>query len=328
MYLARVRIHNQTHYFIRHSYRAGEYLKSRDLFDLGTDPTRFIIYPGGNSYYYDVDIIDALADQGVEVDQTSLDAIFFDFLNPEIQRVIIGFDRSYQGNTRKPTGQHPSSAIPPHLFDKRRFHFLRFGAKLRQQILRQPEKIFRPLLNKSRDELEQYFLKEEQVLKPHEIPVYVTTIFDLKQFRPDPKTELSPLAQLDRHFLSNLCNLNRDIPFWSGTANGQKLHNYLIKYAIMYFDFGRSRSTGWQGYIHDFINRHRAYHPPPSVQVKIDEAEKLFGLSWKELRQLDKTTLSRRYRHLALKHHPDQGGDSELFSRLTQYYQALLDKKA
>lgn len=327
MYLARERIHNKTHYYIRHSYKAGNHFKSRHLYDLGTDPTQFIIYPGGNSYYYDLDLIDALACKGIDADQTDLDCIFFDFLQPEIQRVITGFDRRYQGNTRTRADQAIASSRPLHLFDKRRFHYLRFGARLRQYIQRQPEKIFGLIQNKSRDELEQYFLKEEHLLKPHEIPYYISTVFNLKRFKPDPQTDQPALEQLDQHFISTICKLNRDKPFWAGCKIGDHLNAYLVKYAIMYFDFDTRFRTGWASYIQDFINRHRAHQPPPSVQAKIEEAEKLFGLSWKALKQLDRDTLSRKYRRLALTHHPDQGGDPEQFNRLTQYYRALLSKK-
>lgn len=328
MYLARERINNQIHYYIRQSYKKDGYLKSRNLYNLGTDPTRFIIYPGGNSYYYDTTIIDTLANKGIDADQSTLDPIFFDFLHPEIQRVIAGFDRSYQGRDRRPQPKADSGSPPLHIFDKRRYHFLRFGARQRQQIERQPEKIFRPLLNMSRDELEQYFIKEEYILKRHEIPIYVTTIFQLRQFTPNPTSGQSTIAQLDQRFMHHLCELDGDRQFWAGTPKAPNLHYYLTKYAIMYFDYEISYNTGWQRYVRDFINRHRAYHPPPKVQAKIEEAEKLFGLSWKELKQLDKTALSRQYRRLALKHHPDQGGDSDLFNRLTQYYKALLSKKA
>lgn len=328
MYLARERIDNQTHYVIRQSIPSGYILTSRDLFNLGTDPRRFIIYPGGNSYYYDTDIIDALADKGVDVDQTALDPIFFDFLHPEIKRIIAGFDRSRKSAPSESRNRITSTSPPLHLFDKRRYHFLRFGARLRQHIHRQPNTLFRPLLNKSRDEVEQYFLKEEQILKPHEIASYVATIFELKQFAPDPNSRETIQMQLDQFFLHHLCALDCDKQFWAGTPMVHHLHHHLIKYAIMYFDFSFSQVSWQKRYINDFIRNHRIHRPPPKVQVKIEEAEELFDLSWKALKQLDRTALTRKYRRLALKHHPDQGGDSDLFNRITQIYKTLLAKKS
>lgn len=328
MYLAKTRILNQPHYYIRHSYRTDDCYHSRDLYDLGTDPRRFIIYPGGRSYYYDPEIIDALTAEGLEVDQTALDPIFYDFLRPDIQRIIQGFDRSYQGRVVKAKASVDPSADPVHLFDKRRFYFLRFGARLRQHIHRQPEKIFAGLQRKSRDEIEQYFLKiEEQLLKVHEIPLYVTTIFDLKRILPDPTGNPSAQSQLDRHFMTNFCQLDNDEHFWAGMPKENHLHEYFIKYAIMYFDFNAPPLNPWHHTMEDFINRHRTYSPPLKVRVHMKEAETLFGLSWKELKRMNRTTLVRKYRRLALKHHPDQGGDPEQFKRLSTYYKMLLSKK-
>ncbi len=327
MYLARERIHDRIHYYIRDSFESEGCFKSRNLYDLGTAPERYISYPGGKSYYYEPDIIDTLKKKGVDIDQDALDTIFFDFLLPEVQRVITGFDRRYQGRIRKTTDQTQTPDRSVHLFDKRRFHFLRFGARMRQQIHRQPESIFRPVMNKSRDEIEQYFLKEERILKHREVPLYVAAIFNLQHFLPDATSDQSVLDQLDQYFLTGLCQLDQDRKFWAGAPREENLHHYLIKYAIMYFDVQRSPDSGWQHYFQDFINRHRAYAPPRKVQMKIKEAEALFGLCWKELNQLSRKALSRLYRRLALKHHPDQGGNSELFSRLTQYYQTLLSKK-
>jgi hypothetical protein len=51
MYLAREIIKKRTHYYIRDTYQDGTQLKSRDVFDLGTDPSEYILYPGGNGYY-------------------------------------------------------------------------------------------------------------------------------------------------------------------------------------------------------------------------------------------------------------------------------------
>ena len=64
MYLARRNIGNQTHYHIRGTYRDGDCLKSRDLFHLGTDPSRYIIYPGGKGYYFDEVVEETLREHG------------------------------------------------------------------------------------------------------------------------------------------------------------------------------------------------------------------------------------------------------------------------
>lgn len=95
MYLARQRLNKDTYYSIRESYRDGPHFKKRILFELGVDPGRFIIYPGGNSYYYDEVIEDTLRQQGAHVTQEQLDDIFWEFLDPAVQRVINGFQRPF-----------------------------------------------------------------------------------------------------------------------------------------------------------------------------------------------------------------------------------------
>ena len=323
MYLALQRKGNVTHYAIRESYLDGRQWKSRHLYDLGTDPSRYIHYPGGNGYYYAPEILDSLTDKGLDIDQSSLDIIFFEFLSPRIRRVIDGFDRS----RRNP---HPQAAAPVasratfHLFDKRRFYFLRFGPRHRQNIHRVPAKIFRSLQCKSRDELEQYFLYSESSLRPQERPIYVATIFELDRFVPDRSAGEAFALQLDGYFLDRLCRLATDHQFWEGGPEPDGLGEYLARYAVMYFDDERPPRPAAAAYIQDFIHRHRAYRPPKSVRLNIRAAEKLFELSWEELKRLPRQSLSRRYRRLSLKHHPDHGGDPAQFDRLTQIYRHLL----
>ena len=324
MYLARRRIKSKTHYYIRQSYAGPGCIQSRDLLNLGTDPTRFIVYPGGNSYYFDPCIEESLRQQGLEVNQNDLDAIFFEFLRPETKRLIAGFDRSFK---RRQVPSSSNSDPAAHIFDKRRFHYLRFGRREKQYIKKVPEKVFQPLLNKSRDEIEQYFLTAEKILNPGESVNYITIIFELKHFTPDPHTGMPLIAQLDTYFIDRLCRINNDPDYTAGIPGFQGLYEYLVKYAIMYFDSQVHNDPWRHDYIRDFINRHRVYTPPPKIQIKIREAEHLFEHSWKELQRMDRSTLTRKYRQMALKHHPDHGGRSEIFQRLTTYYRALLAKK-
>ena len=324
MYLARRRINRKIHYFICESFPGSKGILSRDLMGLGTDPARYIVYPGGNSYYIDPCIEERLRQQGVKVDQNDLDTLFFEFLSPETRRVIEGFDRNYKRGSKQVTNQ---CGPAPHLFDKKRFHYLRFGGRTLRYIDRVPEKLFQPLLGKSRDELEQYFMSAERILRPGEHLNYIMSIFDMKRFIPDPDSDMSLIYQLDAVFIDRLCRLNNDSAFMLETKDNDDLHEHLVEYLIIYFDHEALRQPWDQDFIQDFINRHRAYRPPRKIQVKIREAEQLFGITWKELQQMDRSTLTRKYRRLALKHHPDQGGQSETFRRLTGYYKALLGRK-
>lgn len=327
MYLAQVKQNRVYHYIIRQSYSVAGCMKSRDLFDLGTDPAQYIVYVGGSGYYYSDEIQQGLSDAGVEIEQNQIDRLLYDFLAPNIKRIIDGFDKGLRQSQVKTISDSCNDWPAPHLFDKRRYHYLRFGRDDQRYVERAPEKIFRPLYAKSRDELEQYFIRQEQQLRPHEKAAYVSAIFQLKQFRPKPD-DLRPIfAQIDGYFMEQLCDLNSDSRFWADLKISDRLNDYLIKYVIMYFDFDLPRHSPWQAYVEEFINRHRVYHPPPKVKIKLEEAGRLFGIPWKELKKLDKRSLSRLYRRLALKHHPDQGGDGEAFRKLTQYYKVLLKQR-
>ena len=135
------------------------------------------------------------------------------------------------------------------------------------------------------------------------------------------------LEQMDAFFISRLCRYNADARLWADEKDEDSLRDYLAKYAIMYFDYQAPHSSPWQAYVEDFIRRHRAYHPPRKVRIKTEEAGRLFGMPWKKLKTLDELSLSRLYRKLALKLHPDQGGDPELFRKLTNYYDVLSNKR-
>lgn len=328
MYLARQHIDGKTHFIIRQSYPATDCFKSRDLFNLGTDPSRFICYPGGNSYHYDTCIEEALSQKGLNIQQDDLDPIFFEFLPPAIQRVITGFDRGYRRHKPNLSQKGALGKTPPvHDFDKRRFHYLRFGYSHQSNLHRVPEKVFRPLQNKSRDELEQYFLTEERRLRHHEKGLYVATIFQLTAFQPRADANQPLFVQLDGYFMDRLCRLNRDNLFLAGASKPEGLFEYLIKYLIIYFDFEPRPPNLDHIFISEFIRRHRRYRPMGKTKIKIKEIENLFGYEWKALNRMNRKKLTRIFRRLALKHHPDQGGDAETFRRLTQYYRALLRRK-
>ena len=123
MYLARKIINGNLHYFIRETYRKGSHLLSRDLFDLGTDPARFILYPGARAYYIDPAVEDHLRSLGSAPEGDELEDIFLNFLRPDVRRVI----EPYRSRRVGPRRDTPETAGNIHLFDKRRIHFLRYG---------------------------------------------------------------------------------------------------------------------------------------------------------------------------------------------------------
>jgi len=98
MYLARKRVKGRTCYFIRESFYEGRVVKSRDLFDLGSDPEDYIIYPDdGHAFYFDEGLCEALEEKGVPPDNDRLEKVFWPFIDPEARRQIEAFTRPPAG---------------------------------------------------------------------------------------------------------------------------------------------------------------------------------------------------------------------------------------
>lgn len=326
MYLARTTRGRPTRFTIRETYRDGGVWKSREVFDLGTDPSRFIIYPGGRGYYFDETVEETLREQGLDPSQDDLDRIFWEFLDPAIKRVITGFQRS-RSPQKPPPGRQMDGV---HIFDQRRVHYLRFAQMDQRNLSRMPPKLFRHLSHKSRDEIEQHFLHEERILKTRELNRYVWTIFDLNTvFRAACDLPQSTLCQesVDEWFLTALCDLNRDASFWKGAAPAAGLQEYLIRYAVIYFDHAFPAMMPPRDEFDDFMNSHRRYVPPQKVRLNMEAASRLFETDWNELKQMDSRTFTRLYRRQAMKHHPDRGGSERKFIKLTAFYRHLMQKK-
>ena len=328
MYLARKTIHNRIRYFIRDTYRDGDTLKSREVFDLGFDPGRYVVYPGGNGYYYAEPVVTALERFGLDPTSTDLDRVFWDFLDPQIQRVIQGFQRSPK---RTPAPAPPDLHPRIDLFDKRRLHFLRFGRLDQGDVGKLSPKIVEVLYNKSRDEMEQYFTRQERILKSRELCTYVFVIFDLQRHFSESFARRFPqglsVEKMDACFLEDVCRLNEKEAFWQGMKRSGGLEEYLRKYVVMYFDSPFPSGSPMHDYIRDFINAHRDHRWQVPKRVDMDAASELFGVSPQELRAMEHQRLTRLYRKLALRHHPDKGGDGVVFGRLTEAYRGLLRQK-
>ncbi|MEJ2222669.1 MAG: J domain-containing protein, partial [Desulfobacterales bacterium] len=159
MYLAQTNLNGRIQYAIRESYRDGDYFLSRDLFDLGTDPAQYIIYPGGNAFYIDPVVEDHLDELGVTVQENNLEDIFWRFLDPDIQHALQHFrHREALWRQSRKSAERPAKAESPvHIFDRRRLHYLKFGRMEQGYLWLVPQKLFNVLRDKSRDEIEQLF---------------------------------------------------------------------------------------------------------------------------------------------------------------------------
>lgn len=329
MYLAKTEIKGTSTYSIRESYLADGYLQSRDLIELGADPGKFIRYPGGNAYYFDEKLIEALEKRGVADAGNRLDDLLWKFLKPEIRNVLAHFNRP-RGSKRKTV----SKSLPAvyHLFDKRRALFLKSGSLDQGPIGRLPRKLFRILENKSRDEIEQYFLSAEHVLKPDELKTYTYVIFDLQKHFTSSLARKFPSAmngmEMDAHFIETVCRLNEDSNFWRGLPPGKGLNEYLVRYVVLYFDNPFPEEDFMATHIRNFMRSRRGFRFPdrggPAMNIK--EAGRALGLSPEQVKIMTRRDLTRHYRKMAIKLHPDQGGDHEKFIKITEAYQAALNK--
>jgi len=334
VYLASKRINGQIRYFIRESFREAEYFLSRDLIDLGLDPARYIIYPGGNAFYIDEAIQDRLAELEIDGHADELEDIFWPFVRPEIRRVLEPFRRRQERLRADRRKNMPADKVEtqPHIFDKRRLHFLKFGRTDQRHIERMPQKIFRKLVNKSRDEIEQGVMDMEAALAPREYKTYTYTIFNLQQFFYESYAENHPemLSQekVDAHFIEQVCRLNSDRTFWAGMKSGGRLHGYLVRYVLMFFDYDYAPGSFMEDYLRQFINSRRDYRPPHrSAGVSLKKASAIFGETKEALKKMSRRDLVRLYRRKAQELHPDKGGDQRSFVGLTDAYHELMKMK-
>lgn len=329
MYLARHIIRGRPRYYIRESYFDGACFRSRTLFDLAEDPEQYIVYPGGNAYYIDERVEDELRRQGVENASDRLEEVFWPFLDPHIRHVIEGFSRKRSKRGRQLDSHADAAPDDFHAFDKRRVHFLRFGRMDQGHIGRMPAKLMANLKNRSRDELEQYFIRSESILRPHEIKNYVFVIFDLQRHFTRLAARTTPqileAEKLDEYFISDVCRLNRDEKFWFGHKRNTVLNEYLVRYAVMFFDYEFGESTILQDTIRKFMDDRRRFRFYPARQTMgLDEASARFKVEKSVLRKMTRREITVQYRRLALKLHPDKGGDAGQFIKLTEAYKALI----
>ena len=334
MYLARKIIDGVLRYYIRESYWDGQHYMSRDLFDLGTNPGEHIIYPGGNAFYVDPDIEDHLDALGVNLQADDLEDIFWPFLNPRIQHALQHFRNRGKRTTKvqAPRGVPSKTGLPVHNFDKRRLHYLKFGRMEQGYLWLIPDKMFNILRYKSRDEIEQQFLDMERHLNPREYKAYTYVIFDVNRFFSESfatqKPQFLKQSDIDDYFIAEICKLNGDSTFWAGMSADGWLHEYLIRYLFMFFDYDFAPRSWVEDYIRNFINSRRGHRfPSHPGAVTMKDASLIFGESEDALKKMSRQELSRFFRRRAREFHPDKGGDQEKFVELTRAYDALLRTK-
>ena len=329
MYLAFETINAQPAYILRESSMVDSRLTHRDLFDLGPDPSVFIKYIGSRAFYFDEAIETAIKPIKPDFDSDELEDIFWPWIRPDIRRSVETFKKRessfYKGKKLDP-GLRRKIDTQVHPFDKRRIHFLKFGAMDQGPVENMPPKLFKDLPGWSRDEIEQRLMRQEAVLKARDLKSYVYTVFDLQRFFKSFLAKKMPHAldqeKVDAFFIKEFCRLNKRL-----FDRQDQPHRYMTRYLFMFFDHLYANTTLLDDFAREFMNRHRFYAPPkPENPVSDDQALKLFEISAKQLRTMTKTQLTRRYREIARSAHPDAGGSDEKFVALNNAFHRLLEK--
>jgi|GEM_PF-6180628 len=324
MYLAAEQKNNTYYYTIRKSFKKGNIYTFKNLFFLGSSPEKYIRYEGRNVFFVDENLINEINKKGVKADQKNIEHIFFPFLPKEIQIFLKTFNKSGQ-NSKKPTQNISPEDIHP--FDKFRLYHLKFENQKKTYLNNIPLKFFSHLTGRSRDEIEQYFLFEEQKINNREIKNYLFACFNLqyyfsgrfKKLHP----EICPEKDLDSSFLKQVCNLNEDKDYLAGTEPFEGLFHYLKRYVILFFDYNFYPDRINEDFIHNFINsrrRHRPFYKKPEPE----SFTKFFEKSFEELKSMKKKEVKKAFRIQAKKLHPDKGGSSKDFNELINCYKSII----
>jgi len=329
MYLARTEAGlRQYRYVLRESYRSGDVYRSRDLADLGRDPSRFIVYSDETSFLVDEEFLHRLREQGVRVLDRELEDLLFQFVDPYIQNRLRPFRNRSKYSRWEPTDNQlrGRAMAETHAMDRRRLHFLRLGRTSADTVAKTPA-LYTVLLDKSRDEIEQLIMQREQVLPAREYQQYLFAVFDLQRHFRESYARSMPEAlnreYLDTLFIDAICRLAVDQDFWQGFPRGDGLPSYLIRYLIMYFDMAPDTPIFRAGFTRPRPRRSFQSATVSSAMSR-QQAMAVFGISSTQLAGLRKSDLTRLYRQKALELHPDKGGDTEQFIRLTTAYDELL----
>jgi hypothetical protein len=340
VYLRRRESKGGHQYILFESYEDDGIWKHRELLSLGPEPDKYIVYPGGNSFYFKDGLIETLQEKGVAWTTDELEKLFMPFLDPHVRRIVRMFERSSSSRNRWKAYSREEMLKRQqklHSFDKRRMHYLRAGQVNMGNLAARPWKFFNVLLEKSRDEIEALMEEMEQVLSPNEVRLYLYAALQLETHFRHLLTRNHPAAldpeKVDQYFLEDLCRLNQDERFFSGIEahDSDSLHPYLVRYLILYFDHELATGSIWNGDVDDFTERHQAYHSSRSRKVHSEmerEACRCLGISVAEYDKMDRHALRRCYRKRAKQAHPDGGGDKAQFVSVKAAYERLLRTKS
>lgn len=332
IYLARTVLGRTPRYSVRQSFRADQegFLRHREIADLGPDPARALVYPSDHSFYVQGDLVEAIARQVAGDAAGLLEEILWPFVRQDIQtRLATAMARGRSwASPRVTVAELEAIDRELRMFDRRRLHYLWYGAIDQSRLFRMPATLCRRLLDKSRDEKEQFFIDREQELHADQVKAYLYTVFNLQRHFAESYARFQPQGldqeRLDALFIDDLCRLNDDATFWQGMEPGDGLRPYLIRYLILFFDYDFSEAAALNDYLRQFLDSHRQFRfPPRQGAMSMEEASGIFGEPAERLAKLSKRELRRLFRQKAKELHPDTGGDPETFIRLKEAFEGL-----
>lgn len=297
MYISRRIAPSGYTYSICESYYDHPYYRSRVLFELGSDPTKFITYY--SDVAFSIDLEEELAKQGIKTDQFELEELFYRFLTPSAQRwVTISINR--RRNKDKPSQSFDSREF--HWFDRIRLIVLKLDHRQPKRILDERLPFFGKLLKKSRDEIENMIWDMEDRLTFRERVRYFYAVFELMNY---VDTE-----ERDGIFLEIICSLSKDPNYLMGLETPEVLRNYLSRYIWQYFDLLPVRRVP------------RVYEI--WVQEVYEDVSQILNIPVETLFSLSRKDILKMFRIKIKELHPDKGGDHEAFIRLRRIMETFL----
>lgn len=323
MYVAVLRDRGRPRFELRRTMPREEGLGFEVLADLGTDPSKAVLF-GRFGMSYAEELLEVLAH--LDLDPDALDGAFAPFAP---QGYKPSADRGKVWRRTVLTRAQEDEILALHPFDRRRMAFLRSGEVNLSRIDEVNPKMFRGLVGKGRDELEQLFLRMERELPLREARSYVHAVFNLQRHFADITARSMPEAldpgRLDEAFLHEFCAILGDPSFGRGLPTGPEA--YLRRYALLHFDFDFPAADGFRRIYEDFMNDFRRLPPRPKP-VEPERVRELFGLTMAEIGRMSKREFARVFRKKAMSMHPDKGGDHDAFVELLETYKRMIRGKS
>jgi len=322
MYVAVMREGGRPRYELRRTVPVDGGLGFETLADLGSDPGQVVRF-GRFGMSCAEELLGVLAH--FDLDPDALEEAFAPFAP---QGYSSPSERGRIWRRTVLTRVQEDEILALHPFDRRRMAYLRTGEVNLSRIDEVNPKMFRGLVGKSRDELEQLFLRMERELPRGEARTYVHAILNLQRHFANLTARTMPEAldpeRLDEAFMHEFCSILADPAFGFGLPSGAR--HYLRRYAFMHFDYDFPESDGFRRIYEDFMNDFRRPQPRPRP-VRPERVKELFGVSMQEIRRMSRREFARVFRKKAMSMHPDKGGDHDAFVELLETYKRVVTTK-